>query len=394
MPRRALLLVSLLVPAFAARAQEADPFESAKRTFLANDVGAAYAMFAAAVRARPGDAERRAWYADAARRLGEATTALSEAREALRLDPCHGFAHEVLASLHSPQFQHLTETSDDSTMFHLREAVRCAPDEGSAWMSLWVQSFRLASATEERRALEGLKRSGMLTPAWLAHGSWMLRSAPPRAILLSVGDIDTYPAAIAQGVDSLRPDVALVNTSMLNLGYVVEHLRRRHGLPLPPDLPKDSLEHAGERIVRYWRQEAAAGRLDRPLVILHTAGAEYAANGPGLPKLAGPFWIISPPSRRAEDRMDERAIARSLALADPAAFGGAFVSPKDRSPIRVSAALPPAIMVGELLRMEAEVRRALRPERLRWLEDFFRRAEVPAERADGYLQWLRSLTFE
>jgi tetratricopeptide (TPR) repeat protein len=394
MPRRALLLLSCLVPALGARAQQADAFESAKRTFLANDVSAAYAMFAAAVRARPDDAGRRAWYADAARRLGEATTALSEAREALRLDPCHGQAHEVLANLHNPQFQHLEVTSDDSTMAHLREAVRCAPDEGAAWMSLWVQSFRLASADEERRALEGLKRSGMLTPAWLAHGSWMLRAAPPRAIVLSVGDVDTYPAAIAQGVDRLRPDVALVNTSMLNLGYVVTHLQRRHGLPLPPDLPRDSLEYAGERIVRYWRQEAAAGRLDRPLVILHTAGADYAAQGPGVPKLAGPYWIISPPGDGAAARMDEPAIARALELADPAAFSGPFVSPKDRSPIRVSAAFPPAIMVGELLRMEAEARGTLRPDRLRWLEDFFRRAEVPADRAEGYLSRLRSLTFE
>ena len=132
-----------------------DTFVLAKQAFLANDIASASSLFEAAVRSRPADAERRAWRADAARRLQSPATALREAREALRLDPCNSFAHEVVAGLYNPQFAHMAEQSDDSTVTHLNLAVECDATNGSAWMSLWVQSLRGDDRGEERRTLDG-----------------------------------------------------------------------------------------------------------------------------------------------------------------------------------------------------------------------------------------------
>ena len=367
-----------------------DLFALAKEAFLSNDLASATSLLDAAVRARPQDAERRAWLADAARRTTDATTALREAREALRLDPCHSFAHEVVASLHNPQFAHMELQSDDSTVAHLEQAVRCDAANGSAWMSLWVQSLRHDDRAAERRALEGLRTSGLLTPSWLAHGRWVLRTLPPRAIVLAAGDIDTYPPAVAQTVEGLRPDVALVNTSMLNIGYVVEHLVRRYGLALPPDLagdvPRDTLDFNADRIIAFWRAEAAAGRLDRPLVVLHSMGFEYATTGAGTPMLSGPHWVIG----ASAATLDTAAVAAAYRLADATDLSGPFVSPQDRSPVRVSAAFSPALMLGYLAAYEAAARGAMPRERLPWLEAAFQRAGVAPAAAEPMLQWVRS----
>lgn len=363
-----------------------DSFVLAREAYLANDLPTAASLFDAAVRSRPTDADRRAWRADAARRMRAPGLALHEAREALRIDGCQSFAHEVLAGLYNPQFAQMELQSDDSTRVHLEAAVRCDATNGSAWMSLWVQALRGDDPAAERRALAGLKASGIITPAWLAHGRWVLRTLPARAIALAAGDIDTYPVAVAQGVDGERADVVLVNTSLLNIGYVVELLERRHDLPLPPDLDRAKLDFQGERIVAYWRARAAAGTLGRPLAILHSLGLEYAEAGAGSLRLTGPHWEVTAPG----PAIDAPAVAAAYRLAESADFGGPFVAPNDRSPARVSSAFSPALMLGHLVAHEAAADGGMRAGRVRWLEEELRRAGVDATRAEAVLAWVRA----
>jgi tetratricopeptide (TPR) repeat protein len=393
--RSASLLFALVSLASALPAQlPSDSFVLAKEAFLANDLASASSLFEAAVRSRPEDAERRAWRAEAARRLQAPVIALREAREALRLDPCNSIAHEVVAGLYNPQFAHMALQSDDSTSAHLEAAVRCDATNGSAWMSLWVQSLRAGDAGVERRALEGLSRSGIVSASWLAHGRWVLRTLPPDALVIAAGDIDTYPVAIAQGVDALRPDVALVNRSMLNIAYVVRHLVRRYHLPLPSDLSRDSsrdgssdsVEFQSDRIIAYWRAEAAAGRLGRPLVILHSMGIEYAEAGAGALHLSGPHWTVGGDG----PAIDSAAVARAYALADATDFSGPVIGANDRSPVRVSSAFSPALMLGYLAAYEAAARGGVQSARVKWLEAALQRAGVPDASAAPMMQWIRS----
>jgi hypothetical protein len=54
----------------------------------------------------------------------------------------------------------------------------------------------------------------------------MLEPLPPAAILLTNGDNDTFPLWYLQHVEQVRPDVSVVNVSLLNAAWYVSHLQR------------------------------------------------------------------------------------------------------------------------------------------------------------------------
>jgi tetratricopeptide (TPR) repeat protein len=66
--------------------------------------------------------------------------------------------------------------------------------------------------------------------ALIEYNKNMLFSTPANAVLITNGDYDTYPAWLLQG-DGLRPDVLIVNRSLLNLKDYARFLVQQ-GLPL------------------------------------------------------------------------------------------------------------------------------------------------------------------
>ena len=58
----------------------------------------------------------------------------------------------------------------------------------------------------------------------------MLEKLPPGAVLLAVGDNDTYPLWYMQQVQSLRRDVTVVTIPLLTPRWYRAELRRRYGL--------------------------------------------------------------------------------------------------------------------------------------------------------------------
>ncbi len=63
-----------------------------------------------------------------------------------------------------------------------------------------------------------------------------LNSCPKNAILFTYGDNDTYPLWYAQEVEGVRPDLRIINTSLLGIDWYVNQLRHRINESAPVDI--------------------------------------------------------------------------------------------------------------------------------------------------------------
>lgn len=384
----ALLVAASLTEAARAQQGPADTLSLVISTFLADSLERSVLLFTAAARQQPGDAGRHAWLAEAARRTRRWDLAAREARRALQLDSCSSFGHEVLSELFNPQYEGPDTTDADSSWAHALAATRCDHRAGGAWMALWIGALQRGDSSLERQSLSALVETEFLTRPYQMLARWMLESAPRDAILVSNGDLDTYPAVAMQLVARVRRDVVVVNTPLLNLPWYGELLRTRYGVPLPPEGPPDTVTR-GEAILRLWRSLAVQGTLGRPFAFLMTSRRPEAG------RLAGPYWMVD--SAATLSFVDHDRVAAALEQAVRLDWAGPAVSPLDRSPIRNSLSWHPVAWVTYLAmldcngRIEANDVRGAR-ERLRWTERFLARARVASPDAEEmlkpYREWL------
>ncbi len=54
-----------------------------------------------------------------------------------------------------------------------------------------------------------------------------LESCAPNAIIFTFGDNDTYPLWYAQEVEGVRPDIRIINNSLLGIDWYINQLRRK-----------------------------------------------------------------------------------------------------------------------------------------------------------------------
>jgi hypothetical protein len=346
------------------------------QAYLANKPDSAAALFKLAVSRHPSDASLRAWQAEAALRSSNPAEALQPADDALRLDPCNAQAHLVRASLFMPRWAPRGRANNDSTWAHLMEAVNCDASDGNVWSYVWKYAIMRQDSAAESRALRSLVTTGFLTPSQLTQAEWVLRSLPPRAVLLTGGDMDTQAPLAVQVVRGVRPDVAVVNVVMLIAPWYSAPVLARHGLYYDASVTVDSTRTGAEKIVAWLRREAATGTLGRPVAFALTAPIDTTSRDSAL-QLAGPYWLVVQPGVA---KTDSAKIADSLRNADVLDWRGPAVAPSDRSPTHRLFEPPPALLVSRvaLLENELEVQgdREIARDREQWISNFLRRAGV------------------
>jgi hypothetical protein len=97
-------------------------------------------------------------------------------------------------------------------------------------------------------------RSTKLTPHDMAYN--YLNSCAPNAILFTYGDNDTYPLWYIQEVENVRPDVRIVNLSLLGTDWYIRGMKNKmnESEPLPISMTNDKFK-PGVRDVIYFNDQ-------------------------------------------------------------------------------------------------------------------------------------------
>lgn len=337
------LMILLTIIAGCSRFKQAT-LERGIEFFLENRLELALPILETSARMCRDNPDAHVWLAECRRRLKKFDEAADAGYAALALDVHHAFAHAVLGDLFSPHLSGWNRADPDSAWWHLREAVRYDPSEGSAWPSLWIQAMKRGEREVEKRAAVQMIDSGFLSKPILAYNRWQLEHLPENAILLTNGDMDTYPSIALQEKEGLRLDVAVVNLSLLNLPWYAQMLAERHGVPLPFNREDLDLRYAyrGEdgniitvsrQIVAGWMEMHKEERLGRPLctaVTVEKCNLDPEAHDRSV--LCGPYFEMQ--AGPVEEKSDISRLAESIEGLDLTAFEGSFTSPVDRSPVR------------------------------------------------------------
>ncbi len=116
-------------------------------------------------------------------------------------------------------------------------AVRAASNQGQFLRMATVVAFAACMITPIVMAAEVWddhdRSEKTLAPSMAKN---YLESCAPNAILFTFGDNDTYPLWYAQEVEGVRPDIRIINTSLLGIDWYVNMLRYKINESAPIDV--------------------------------------------------------------------------------------------------------------------------------------------------------------
>ncbi|MET0635296.1 MAG: DUF2723 domain-containing protein [Chitinophagaceae bacterium] len=86
-----------------------------------------------------------------------------------------------------------------------------------------------------------------------------LESCAPNAIIFTFGDNDTYPLWYAQEVENIRPDIRIINNSLLGIDWYINQLRYKINAAAPVDViwTEGQIEGHNREYLRYKQDERA-----------------------------------------------------------------------------------------------------------------------------------------
>jgi tetratricopeptide (TPR) repeat protein len=207
-------------------------FNEALELFRQNKLEQALPLLEEEIVQHEDNAEAYVWLAEIYRRLEMNEKAIETAEKALALDSCNSFAHVVIGE--SYRRCHWRPRSDsDSNWVHLNRAIQCDSTDGNAWISIWGEAILREKFDLMHKTIRKMKETDFLTKAALSYGRWMLRTLPDSAILITNGDMDTYPLLAVQETEGFRNDVVVAERGLLGTGQYLRFMKDIYGIPLP-----------------------------------------------------------------------------------------------------------------------------------------------------------------
>lgn len=327
-----MCIVALLVPTRIVAQTQAD---SARAFFFQLRYAEALASFQCAAVANPYDTESRAWLAETQRRLGRADDALRIARDVLRTGACSSLAHCVIAQAASG--------NDDTVLVHARAAIACDPLDPNPWLMLWGEGMKQNDPALHDSAIHMMRATGFFTPPALAWGRAELRTLPRHAVLITSGDMDTYPALAVQITEGFRTDVTVLEREHAGIEWTRrfysehDHLR----LPLIEEASggwhdtvssRSAPASTDEQVLHALLEAHTRGKFSRPIALALTVDPAYLASDRKEFRLSGTYALHVPGMHDAPP--DTAALRACLDGIVAEEFRGSWTSTRDRSPVR------------------------------------------------------------
>ncbi|RYZ23755.1 MAG: DUF2723 domain-containing protein [Chitinophagaceae bacterium] len=105
-----------------------------------------------------------------------------------------------------------------------------------------------------------------------------LESCAPNAILFTFGDNDTYPLWYVQETEGVRPDIRIINTSLLGIDWYVNQMRYKVNESAPIDVVWTPEQIAGLSYIMYQPQGASTAPADLLSVMRDKVGPQLTTD--------------------------------------------------------------------------------------------------------------------
>jgi uncharacterized protein YdhG (YjbR/CyaY superfamily) len=180
------------------------------------------------------------------------------------------------------EFNYLTwlnSGNDLSKFSYLEKAYAISPERTETYPD-FVAAYELKQDQEKKDFfLKKWHDAGQISPGYLTYNYNVLNSLAPNAILLTIGDNDTYPVWILQSVFGIRKDVQLINLSMLYLENYHKAMSEKIGFePIYAMQSQEKFNAFNESIIKNIAANKAGRKTYTGLTVHPTFTQKHEAN--------------------------------------------------------------------------------------------------------------------